>query len=346
MVPVDWEYGVEDWHWVGPTAQAQALLRSALVKGRGPALVLVTDGGLASTAVPSRERQDWQLKSVGSCGWVMGVGSSRGSAGEGLEQPRALAEGGGVEPHRGWGADSSFRSELWGVVSALRMLNQWCQKGEAPGCVYHWADNKGVVSLLNQLVGGGYMRWCSRNNRDLWGEVRGRLRYWLARGGAWSSQWVKGHQDATGRQEGEYSLATRMNIRADGIATAIMNERSAPQLSVASGVRHQMPGGDWEGRGGVESTGQRWLDSLDSELVNHLGERNLRLYWQNRLEGRAASVAQRNQLGEEFPVPCIDRRLKVKKGGDAVGSERMPYFAPSCGGTTCHHKGCGCEGRN
>jgi hypothetical protein len=311
----EWEPEAADWHWVGEVDTAQKKLREALRGGRGPELVLVTDGGLQGKAAPRLGNSGWQLTTKGSCGWVLGTGSTLGSRGEGVEEPRLIAEGGGVEEHRGWGADSSYRSELWGVVSALRMLNHWSKQGEGSGLVHHWADNMGVVSMLNHLVGGGNMRWSGRNNRDLWGEVRGRLRHWLARGGSWSSQWVKGHQDTTNTQGEEYSLATRMNIRADALATMQLNAVLPPPLRTVPGVNTQMPGGDWVGSVGTEGEERRWLDGIDSELDGHLRERNLSSYWRNRLEGRADSEEHSLRLWAEHPVPCIDRRLKLSSGG-------------------------------
>ena len=76
-----------------------------------------------------------------------------GGDGAQAEPMRIIARGGGWEQRGGAARLSAYRSELWGVVCALRALCVHVhQRGGRVGPVYHWSDNSSLCKFLTEGI--------------------------------------------------------------------------------------------------------------------------------------------------------------------------------------------------
>jgi hypothetical protein len=168
-----------------------------------------------------------------------------------------LVRGGGEERHTqeegAVGKNSSYRSELWGVVCTLRWLSGWIHtptttRGKRrAGDITHWTDNEGVVIGLARLDAGalaGNKSYRELSCDDLWAEVNGRLEEWKDRGGTWTSYWVKGHVHATNRAQDTYTLAEKMNIEADQLAGTHLSASVADLNDICNSASLRKPKAD------------------------------------------------------------------------------------------------------
>ena len=201
-------------------------------------------------------------------------------------------------------AGSAYRSELWGVVLALRALCQFSIDYDSAGAITHWADNRGVVTLLQQRANLSTSQWRRRPCRDLWAEILGRLRFWERRGGSWSSSWVKGHVDATSKPLEQYTVAERLNIHADAVCTDMVDKENAGDpVRLPPAALVWAPGGRWRGKSPHTGLWSTWWDNLDTALRLHQQGRSFHAYWRDRAAARGATDAAAH------PTPALDTRL-------------------------------------
>ena len=175
-----------------------------------------------------------------------------GDDGSGAGLFEGWARGGGLEPSTSNVQHSSYRAELWGVVGVLRCLCELVlQHDLRPGLVTHYVDNESVCKkVLQRWEHLPASSWAKKSCRDLWAEVWGRLRFWVRRGGDWTSSWVKGHADSAKKDDtGTLTGAERGNMAADQVASVLLEDRNpddpALQLHVEERWGAEAPGGEW-----------------------------------------------------------------------------------------------------
>jgi hypothetical protein len=294
--------------------------------GKGP-LVVVTDGGFqrdcevsyaADMAAPCAPRHHITSRSAG--GWVMGWAGEEDD-GDSPVPFMELAHGGGCDTPRGVTKASAYRSELCGVLLALRFLCHVASATNTVGPVTHWADNQAVCLLMNKTTTVTTNEWCKRAGRDMWVEIRERLKYWRRQGGSWSSSWVKGHIDKTDKPPAQYTAAERANILADNIATQVLiNPTQHPPVHTAPMTYHLGPGGIIRGLNPSTGDWQHWWDDMDRMIVTHAAHRHSVQYWQARLKGR-------NQLAHGHRRrPAMDSRLHQCDAGPGNTASKLCSF--------------------
>jgi hypothetical protein len=352
-----------DWNTLEPDSVIQeALLDNWGVEGEASdrlgGVVLVTDGGFkrsitASTTIcspPTIQRlanAQFMVRDRSACGWVMGVDAAL-HPNDGSEQgkPLKLMEGGGAEPHKPGARGSSYRSELWGIVCALRAVSTFKARYGCAGPISHWTDNESICKIMQRRGSCTTAEWRGRKSRDLWAEIRGRLNAWYHQGGSWETSWVRSHVDSDrARSQSSYTLAEHMNISADQTATHFLEQEEevalTPTLNVAPMAEAIVMGVD-----GIWTTvplntpdaGNRvehW-DNIDEMLVETARSRALASYWVRRMDNRVKQATISPAFQEARPVPDLDPRLysttataTVSKGLDIFKSKLWWDHLPS-----------------
>ena len=338
----EWRVGSKEGtvvEWRKGRSKVGSVVRKEWERVAGKPIIVVTDGGfkrsIKSTAdLPPADLARWRhaqvmLREEGACGWVMGVGVdlAEGSDGSVAGTFKTLARGGGREGSPVGARGSAYRSELWGVVTVLRALCAMLKEGEgSAGPVVHWSDNESICMFLQRRGRAQGKDWRARSSRDLWAEIRGRLRYWGERGGTWESSWVKGHVDKSSKKEQEYTVAERMNMAADAQASAFLTEQGGGrgEMVVVPGALTEVSGGIWEGRDSHSGGWRGWWDRMETELEEHAQRESMIRYWQERQRRRCEDARQRERKWREEPAPVMDRRLmkparRSRSGGGGVG---------------------------
>ena len=142
-------------------------------------------------------------------------------------------------------SSSSFTIELAGLVEILSVLTSWITTSGAvpdrrPGAIAHYADNKGVVASSEEPIPTlGEQR---QRKATILHYKKDRLKEVLSKYGVnFSLRWVKGHVDLTAKPAYLWTLAERMNIVADRMATE--QKREAGRVDLHSTLPAEWAGG-------------------------------------------------------------------------------------------------------
>jgi hypothetical protein len=333
----DWEPdpGTMEELWVIPAEGAAARIQNEWAKFDGGSVIMVTDGGFDRHAPQPDEdmfpqRRAWRrriIRETSACGWVAGIGGEAGADGGEIGDLTVLGKGGGRERSQVMSRGSSYRSELWGLVCALRAMCGLVVKGliQRAGPVFHWTDNEGVCKgMANRKVALG-SAGLKLKCRDLWAEIKGRLVFWERHGGEWNTEWVQGHVDRVEPDRTKWTCAERGNVEADILASKHLaggaGGEEGGKLTVVQGALMTAPGGRWWGIDPVTLQAVPWWDDLDSCMRRHRAHRAMAKYWGTRQKNRARQGEEAIQGHPPQLWPTMDVHLQKhgrKMGGKTV----------------------------
>ena len=239
-----WQVGRGRWlegaHWKG---DRQPQIDAVRREWEGcKAILAVSDGSF-------RRAEDGVL----ACVWVLGRSSSIDEQLTGTEEGRraTVVGRGGMEFVASGMQPSSYLAELAGLLEVLRGMMECVQDGQRAGAVIHFCDNASVVQLVRLRDRLTRRHWRSRPCRRLWGEIRGRLAWWTAHGGSWTTEWVRGHVDGdASRTSDSYTVvAEQLNFKADSIASQMQRREEGGGLMgcVHSAARRDLAVPAWVG---------------------------------------------------------------------------------------------------
>ena len=219
-------------------------------------------------------------------------------------------------------SSSSSTIELAGLVEILSVLTSWITASGAepdrrPGAIAQYADNKGVVaSSEGPKPTLGEQR--QRKARILHYK-KDRLKEVLSKYGVdFSSRWVKGHVDLTAKPAYLWTLAERMNIVADRMATE--QKREAGRVDLHSTLPAEWAGGQWIWREMSQDGGPQisWADGVNDLLKNAALGMESRRYWKAR---RAGTPVRGTEDMEQPNWDDVVARAIVAKCAKNTGSD-------------------------
>jgi hypothetical protein len=157
------------------------------------------------------------VAATGSFGWVIGTKS-----GNNLQEGKGLARGCPM---------SSFRAEAYGRLAATTFLHRYREMWSiTTNNKYTFlCDNKGLLHRMNafQKRITDSPKFYTEPDQDIIMEIEAKQRLLEAK--QIDAQHVKGHQDNSNK---ELSMEARMNIRADKLATEVLDDRAVYEQPV------------------------------------------------------------------------------------------------------------------
>ena len=247
----------------------------------------------------------------------MGMGAEVGEDGAECKEIGWLARGGGSLESRRGARGSSYRGELFSLTLFLRELCRSVEEGRVAGKVSHWTDNETIVKVIRRFRSMRRDQWRKRQSRDLWAEVRGRINFWLQKGGEWMTNWVKGHVDSDSNRAVEsWTGAERQNMMADALATYHLN-LAVRRVAALPASNWTLGEGRWTSVGPGPLRGVQWWDATDRHWRQHASVQAGYRYWKKR-EGKRQGAA-----GAE--IPAVDTRL-ARSGDERRGGSKWDIF--------------------